>query len=121
MDQSKVANGGATQFGVLLVLGHLDKFCGITRQEERLQQLPAQRGRTFRLIQLLQFVQAVNQPKLPDGFAAYLFFFLAFCGSKETRVITRQHETSEDGALELCISGRGIDLFQRLPALLAPE
>src|SRR6266850_2222436 len=70
MDESQVANRGATQLRILFRLRGLQELGGIAREEERLENLPANIRGSFCLVQLLQFARAVDQAELTDGLAA---------------------------------------------------
>ena len=61
MNQSEVADGGALQLGVFFSLRGFDELFGIASEEERLQDAPAHGRGRFRLIELAQFLDAVNE------------------------------------------------------------
>src|SRR5713226_5188061 len=121
MDESQVADRGAAQLRIFFRLRGLQEFGRVAREEERLENLPADVRGGFRLVQLLQFTRAVDQAKLPDGLAAQRLIFLALRRGEKTFVIAADHVAAKNGVLHGSVACRGIDFRQRLARFSATE
>src|SRR6267142_4042479 len=121
MDESQVANRGATQLRILFRLRGLQELGGIAREEERLENLPANIRGSFRLVQLLQFARAVDQAELTDGLAAQRLIFLTLGRGEETLVIAADHVAAKNGVLHGSVGARGIHFSKCLARFSATE
>src|SRR6267143_3172884 len=121
MDESQVANRGAAQLRIFFRLRGLKKLRRVAREEERVQNLPANIRGSLRLVQLLQFARPVHQAELPDGLAAQGLIFLTLGRGEKTFVIAADHVAPKNGVLHGSISARGIDLGKRLALFGATE
>src|SRR5882762_7886312 len=121
MDESQVADRGAAHLRIFFRLRSLQKLGRVSREEERLQNLPANIGGTLRLVQLLQFARAVDQAELTDGFAAQRLVFFTLGGGEKALVIAADHVAAKDGVLHGGIAARGINLGERLARFSATE
>src|SRR6267142_4950464 len=121
MHEGEFLHRGLFQFGILFRLRGLEELGRVAREEERLQNLPANMGGSLRLVQLLQFACAVDQAELTDGFAAQrLVFFTLGCGEKAL-VIAADHVAAKNGVLHRSIVARGINLGERLARFSTTE
>src|SRR5712664_516748 len=121
MDESEVANRGAAQLWIFFRLRGLQKLGRVTREEERLQNFPADVRGSLRLVQLLQFARTMDQAELTDGLAAQGLVFLALGRGEETLVIAADHVAAKDGVFHGSIAGRGVNFRQDLARFSAAE
>src|SRR5882724_5047245 len=121
MDESQVADRGAAQLRIFFRLRGLQELGGISREEERLENFPADVRGSFGLVQLLQFARPVNQAELTDGLATQGLVFLALGRGEETLVIAADHVAAKNGVLHGSIGARGIHLGKRFARFRATE
>src|SRR5713226_4582703 len=121
MDESQVANRGAAQLRILFRLRGLQELGRVSREEERLENFPADVRGSFRLVQLLQFARTVDQAELTDGLAAQRLVFLTLGGGEKTLVIAADHVTAKNGVLHGSVAARGIHFGKCLARFSATE
>src|SRR6267143_68854 len=121
MNESQVADRGATQLGIFFRLRGLQELGGIYREEERLENLPADIRGSLRLVQLFQFARTVDQAELADGLTSQGLVFFALCGSEKALAVTADHIAAKNGALYGSIAGRCVYIRQDLARFSATE
>src|SRR5439155_17897420 len=115
------SNRRPAQIRVFFSLRRFNESSGIARKEKCLQDVSARIGRSFRLVQLLQFARSMNQPELPDGLAAERLILFTLRRSEKVLVIAADHVAAKNGMLHRGVAARGVNLRQRFPSFTAAE